>query len=130
VSFDPLATWVHLPDGPDATLLEVGPDFWQKLEARGDLSGGRLVSAYRFHADWTSWERHPAGDELVFQLSGAMDLVLDAGRGERSVALRGLAAVVVPRGVWHTARVLEPSEALFVTRGEGTEHRPLVRRST
>jgi hypothetical protein len=117
-AFDPLATFVHLPDGPTAALLEVTPDFWEKLDARRDLHAGRLVSAYRFTEDWTSWERHPAGDELVFQLSGAMDLVIEAPRGER----RGL---VGPGGAWHTARVLAPSEALFVTRGEGTEHRPV-----
>ena len=129
-AFDPLATFVHLPDGPAATLLELTPTFWQDLAARTDLQGGRLVSAYRFTEDWASWERHPAGDELVFPLSGAMDFVVDDGRTERTVSLRGRAAVVVPRGAWHTARVLEPSDALFVTRGEGTEHRPLTRRST
>ena len=128
-TFDPLATFVHLPDGPDATLLEVTPDFWEKLEGRTDLHGGRLISAYRFEADWTSWERHPAGDEIVVQLSGAMDFVVDEGRRERTLPLRGRAALVVPRGLWHTVRVLEPSEAIFVTRGEGTEHRPLTRRS-
>ena len=123
-AFDPLETFVHLPDGPEATLLEVTPDFWAKLESRSDLQGGRLVSAYRFTEDWTSWERHPAGDELVFQLAGALDLVLDEPSGERVVALRGRSAAVIPRGVWHTARVLAPSEAIFVTRGEGTENKP------
>jgi mannose-6-phosphate isomerase-like protein (cupin superfamily) len=122
-AFDPLATCVHLPDDPAATLLELTPDFWQELAARSDLHGGRLVSAYRFTEDWPSWERHPAGDELVFQLSGAMDFVVADGGGERTVSLRGRAALVVPRGAWHTARVLEPSEAIFVTRGAGTEHR-------
>jgi hypothetical protein len=124
--FDPLGTFVHLPDGPAASLLEVTPDFWQKLEARRDLHGGRLVSAYRFDADWDSWERHPAGDEIVVQLAGAMDFVVEEGGRERSIPLRGLAAVVVPQGAWHTARVREPSQALFITRGEGTEHRPLA----
>ena len=128
-AFDPLATYVHLPDGPVATLLEVTPDFWEKLETRRDLHGGRLISAYRFDADWTSWERHPAGDEIVVQLSGAMDFVVEDGGRERTVSLRGRAALVVPRGVWHTARVLAPSEAIFVTRGDGTEHRPLERSS-
>lgn len=129
-SFDPLATFVHLPDGPAATLLEVTPDFWPKLGTRRDLHGGRLISAYRFDADWTSWERHPAGDEIVIQLSGAMDFVLDEGGRERSIPLRGRAALVVPPGAWHTARVLAPSEAIFVTRGEGTEHRPLAKSRT
>ena len=123
-AFDPLTTFVHLPDGPGATLLPVTADFWQELAARTDLASGRLVSAYRFREDWTSWERHPAGDELVFQLSGAMDFVVDDGGNERTISLRGRAALVVPRGAWHTARVLEPSEAIFVTRGAGTEHRP------
>ena len=128
-AFDPLATYVHLPDGPAATLLEVTPDFWEKLETRTDLHGGRLITAYRFEQDWTSWERHPAGDEIVVQLSGAMDFVVEDRGRERTVSLRGRAALVVPRGLWHTARVLAPSEAIFVTRGEGTEHRPLERSS-
>ena len=55
-----------------------------------------------------------------------MDFELERANGERYiVTLRGRAAVVVPRGEWHTARVLEPSEAVFVTRGDGTQHRPL-----
>ena len=124
-AFDPLETFVQLADGPDALSLPVTPDFWQTLETRTDLHGGRLVSAYRFTEDWTSWERHPAGDELVIQISGAIDFVLEQPDGEHTVPLRGRAAVVVPRGVWHTARVLEPSEAIFVTRGAGTEHRPI-----
>jgi hypothetical protein len=128
MAFDPLDTYVHLPDGPDATLLEVGPDFWRKLATRSELQGGRLISAYRFTEDWTSWERHPAGDELVFQLSGELELVLDDGGRERTVSLVGRSAAVIPRGVWHTARVRAPSEAIFVTRGAGTEHRPLRER--
>ena len=84
-----------------------------------------MISAYRFTEHWTSWERHPAGDEVVVQLSGAMDLILEEADGERTVSLKGRAAVIVPRGVWHTAHVFEPSEAIFITRGEGTEHRPL-----
>jgi hypothetical protein len=125
-TFDPLSTFVQLSDGPDALQLPVTSDFWQTLGTRSDLQGGRLVSAYRFTEDWRSWERHPNGDELVIQMNGAMDLELERAGGERyTVALRGRSAIVVPRGEWHTARVLEPSEAIFVTRGEGTEHRPL-----
>jgi hypothetical protein len=40
------------------------------------------------------------------------------------IELRDRATVVVPRGTWHTAKVLEPSEALHITWGEGTQHRP------
>ena len=128
-SFDPLRTFVQLADGPEATPIEVTDDFWRTIETRRDLQGGRLVSVYRFVEDWTSWERHPAGDELVIQLSGSMDFILEQPGGEHCIPLRGRCAVVVPRGVWHTARVLEPSETIFITRGTGTEHRPLSRGS-
>ena len=30
-----------------------------------DCSEGRLVSLFRFEESWTSWEMHPAGEELV-----------------------------------------------------------------
>ena len=124
-AFDLNDSYVHLADGPSATPLEVGPDFWEKLGARSDLGEGRLVCAFRFSEDWTSWEVHPAGDEIVILLSGAIDLVLDEPGGERIVPLRGRGAFIVPQGVWHTARVHEPSEALHITRGAGTENRPL-----
>ena len=32
--------------------------------------------------------------------------------------------VLNPPGVWHTADVHEPGDALFITPGEGTEHKP------
>ncbi len=127
--FDPLRTYVHLPDGPDATLVPVTDDFWQTMDRRTELHEGRLLTATRFQtaADWPHWERHPAGDEIVCLLSGAMDLVLQEAGGERVVELRERAACVVPRGIWHRGIVRAPSCALFLTRGKGTEHRPLER---
>ena len=50
--------------------------------------------------------------------------MLDQSGGPRTVELRDRAAAVVPRGVWHTANVFGPSEALHITRGAGTTHRP------
>ena len=44
---------------------------------------------------WDTWERHRAGEAMV--------------KGN----------------VWHTTIVHEPGEALFITPGAGTEHRPL-----
>lgn len=123
-AFDVVDTYVHLEDGPAAVPLEVGDDFWETIGTRRDLGPGRLVCAFRFTEDWKSWEVHPDGDELVCLLSGAIDLVLEEDGGERVVSLRDRGACIVPRGVWHTARVLAPSEVLHVTRGAGTEHRP------
>jgi len=68
---------------------------------------------------------HPAGDELVYLLEGAVDMVLDEGDGERVVELRGRSAVLVPAGAWHRAIVHEPGDVLHITRGHGTQHRPV-----
>ena len=121
--FDLATTYLALADGPGAKRIEVGPDFWATIDERTDLSG-RLVAIFPYDADWNSWEMHPDGDEIVVLLSGAVDLVLDVPGGHRTVELRDRGAAVVPRGVWHTANVLGPSEALHITRGAGTTHRP------
>ena len=121
--FDLATNYLVLADGPEAKRIEVGPDFWQTIDERTDLAG-RLVAIFPYEADWTSWEVHPDGDEIVVLLSGAVDLVLDLPGGHHTVELRDRGAAVVPRGVWHTANVLALSEALHITRGEGTTHRP------
>ena len=90
-----------------------------------DLDEGRLVGLYRFEESWTSWEMHPAGDELVFALSGAVELVLQEAGGDRTIALGAGEGTLVPKGVWHTARVRTPGHVLHVTPGTGTQHRPL-----
>ncbi len=122
--FDLRETYVHLEDGPGAPTLEGGDEFWKTIQTRQDVQRGRLVCLFEFDADWTSWEMHPEGDEVVLLLSGSLDVVLEEAGGERVVELRGRSACIVPRGVWHTARVHEPSQALHITRGAGTKHRP------
>jgi oxalate decarboxylase/phosphoglucose isomerase-like protein (cupin superfamily) len=67
---------------------------------------------------------HPAGDEVVCLLSGAIDVVLEEQHGERVVGLEPGSTCIVPRGVWHRAIVHEPGDTLHITRGEGTQHRP------
>ncbi len=120
--FDLETTYLVLADGPEARRIEVGPDFWQTIDQRGDLAG-RMVAIFRYEADWNNWEMHPDGDEIVMLLSGAIDLVLEEAGGERTVELRDRSTVIVPRGIWHTANARGPSEALHITRGAGTRHR-------
>jgi mannose-6-phosphate isomerase-like protein (cupin superfamily) len=91
----------------------------------GDGAEGRLICVMPQEETWDSWERHPAGDEVVVLLSGRVDLVQDLDGAEHVVELRPGQAVINPAGVWHTARVHEPGIALFVTPGRGTEAKPL-----
>jgi uncharacterized cupin superfamily protein len=128
-AFDLSSTYVHLGLGGTATPM---PDFsWSPeyldaytLRTEADGSDGRLVCRLRQDATWDTWERHPAGAELVVLLSGRVDLVQDIDGEHRVVELHAGEAVVNPPGVWHTATVHESGDALFVTPGRGTEIRP------
>jgi mannose-6-phosphate isomerase-like protein (cupin superfamily) len=124
-AIDLCATYVHLEDGPNARPVAIGPDFWETIDRRTDLAGGRLVLVFHNAADWPTWEMHPAGEEIVYLLSGAVDLVLEEPDGERVLALRPGQAVIVPRGVWHRGIVHAPGDTLHITRGEGTQNRPV-----
>lgn len=75
--------------------------------------------------DWAGWETHPRGDEALYLLSGDMEIEFDAetGAGLRTRLAPGN-AMVVPKGVWHTAHVAKPSKLLSITYGAGAEHRP------
>ena len=116
---------------PDASIetLRVDDTFWPRLASGqlGDFHHEYLVSLHECDADWSNWERHPEGDEIVCLIDGDVTFVLDAEDGAQTVRLSDSGAyLVVPRGTWHTARVAAPSRLLFVTAGEGTEHRPLA----
>jgi quercetin dioxygenase-like cupin family protein len=93
-------------------------------DTAADGDEGRLVMIGSEEATWTSWERHPAGDELVVLLAGHGTLVQDLDGREHRVELHPGEAVINPRGVWHTFEVHEAGRALYVTPGRGTEHRP------
>jgi mannose-6-phosphate isomerase-like protein (cupin superfamily) len=122
-----LDTYVVLDSANAAREVAVTPTIWQDLSTKFDGFKGRtLVSRFEFDKDWDSWERHPNGDEVVVLVSGSGDLVLDEGGKERVVKLSKPGDfAVVPKGMWHTARVSVPTTMIFITPGEGTENRPL-----
>lgn len=122
-AFNTETTYVGWDGAGCAKLLPVGPDFWQAIRTRTDF-GGTLISAYTFENDWTSWERHPKGDEIVVCTAGRMQVILDKPDGEERVMLSPGEAVIVPKNTWHTANVAEMSRGLFITFGEGTENKP------
>jgi mannose-6-phosphate isomerase-like protein (cupin superfamily) len=123
-AIDPSQTYVHLDGSGAAQTVAGGEAFWSLPEAQIDRFGrGWMISEFECSADWPQWEMHPLADEFVYLLSGAAELILELAQGRAVVALRERAAVIVPRGVWHTARVLAPSRMLHVTMGEGTQHR-------
>jgi hypothetical protein len=90
-----------------------------------DGAEGRLVSEYLFTESWTNWERHPVGGEVVYCISGRLVLHQEMPSGEvvTTTLEAGQYAINAP-GIWHTADVESEARALFITAGQGTEHRP------
>jgi mannose-6-phosphate isomerase-like protein (cupin superfamily) len=73
-------------------------------------------------------EVHPDGDELLYVVSGTMELILDDGDertvgAETRILLRAGDAYVVPRDVWHRLESVEPSFLVHVTPGPNGGHR-------
>jgi mannose-6-phosphate isomerase-like protein (cupin superfamily) len=121
--------FIHL--GLGAKAVEQPPfsgmEWYEAYGARAAADGaeGRLVSQYTFTGDWTSWEMHPAGDEVVICMSGAMVLVQEHPDGRMvETPLAAGEYAINPAGVWHTADVSGAASAIFITAGEGTQHRP------
>ncbi len=124
---DLASTFVVLQPDQRAALIENSPGVFEELDRRfSGFKGHVLIATFAFEADWTTWERHPAGDELVCLLSGSATLVLDRDGARETIELQKTGEyVLVPKGAWHTARTHVPTNMLFVTPGEGTENKPV-----
>ncbi|MCA8916687.1 MAG: cupin domain-containing protein [Planctomycetes bacterium] len=133
MKLDLQSTFLLLDTDGDTIELPVTDDFWQQLMSGKPAdpkikllaaSEGRMVSAYEMTDDWDHWENHPAGDEVLVVLEGAMTLILEEGSEERLIELTAGKTAIVPRGVWHTAKVAMPTTLLAITPGQGSGHRP------
>jgi uncharacterized cupin superfamily protein len=89
-----------------------------------DGKEGRLVSMHTFSKPWDSWEMHPEGAEAVICTTGEITLVQEVDGEETRTVLQPGEYAINPPGVWHTAEVSEPSTAIFITAGVGTQMRP------
>lgn len=68
-------------------------------------------------------EMHPDGDEVLFLISGKIDVVLEQNDGETVVPVAPGQALVVPCGIWHRVLLREPSRLLYITPGPRAEWR-------
>lgn len=110
-------------DGQGAVRTHPIEGFWETVDRNPTLLS-TLVAAFVSTEDWANWEIHPGGDEVIILLEGRMTMVLDEPGGERRVAMAPGSTCIVPKGVWHTAKVAEASRFLALTYGAGTDHRP------
>lgn len=119
-------TYVVLGPDHSAIGVDVTATIWEELDRRFDcFKGCLLVAKFDFESDWPNWEIHPAGDEVVVLLSGYADMILDrGGRHQVSSLAQPGSFLIVPKATWHTARIATPTSLLFITPGQGTEHKP------
>ena len=122
--FDIQTTRLIMGPTGKATPKDVTPSFYEELDGEFDQFAGHvLISMHEFEEAWPTWERHPKGDELVYLLSGDVDIVLWSEEGEKMIRLDTAGSyVVVPQGTWHTARPRTRTAMLFATPGEGTQN--------
>lgn len=122
-TFDLSTTFIHLRDGGGAEPLEVTPSFWRESSEGYD----RLVGTFDFDSPEdlhsSMQEMHPEADEVLFVVSGAIDVVLQETDSERTVALEAGQAAIVPRGVWHRLVMRRPGSLLFINSRTGMQSR-------
>lgn len=101
-------------------------DWYQGYGERngGDGIEGRLVSMHTFSESWDVWEMHPKGSEVVLCTAGSIELVQEIDGEEVATTLSAGEYAINAPGTWHTANVDDSATAVFITAGEGTEHRP------
>lgn len=126
-SFELESTFIVIEPNLSAIPVDVTPTIFEDLNKRFDNFRGRwLVSCFTFNKDWTTWEIHPNGDEIVYLLSGEVEFILEQAGTRNSLRLSKAGSyVIVPKGTWHTAKTNVSTAMLFVTSGEGTDNRPL-----
>lgn len=119
--------FIVLSPDKKATLEKPDQELYERLDRRYDnFAGHELISCHEFSEDWAAWEIHPKGDEIVILLSGEVTFILDLEDGKKSITLyKSGDFAIVPQSVWHTAKTNLKSKVLFITPGEGTEHKTI-----
>jgi mannose-6-phosphate isomerase-like protein (cupin superfamily) len=119
-------TFVHLRDGGDAEAVELTPAFWRECSS-GQRTYDRLVGVFEFRSSEdlhsSMQEMHPEADELLFLISGAVDVLLQESDTERTVSLAAGQAAIVPRGVWHRLVMRQAGRLLVINSRTGMESR-------
>jgi mannose-6-phosphate isomerase-like protein (cupin superfamily) len=127
VPLDISSTFLRLRGDASVEPLSVDNTLWQRVMSGqlGDFHNEFLVAGGSCDADWARWEMHPNGDEIVCVLSGSVAFVIQHPDGNQTIELgKSGEYVLIPKGTWHIAKARGQCHMLFITPGEGTQHRP------
>ena len=131
----------YLELGPDGSALAIDPQvLWNELRERTrrprtqslfdtstEKSGESawLVGIYTMRGAWDLWERHTLGDEMIYVVSGKVEIVMEHDATESRVVLEEGASYVMPRNVWHRGGARSSGATLHITPRHGNEHKPV-----
>ena len=128
-AIDISSTPIHLGDADTAIVLRDftfdGESFMSYVdEHTSDNAPGRLMMIETSPADWSTWECHPQGAEIVHVLEGSGTFYQQVQEEEVAIPFQPGATLINPPGVWHTADVTEPMRAIYITPCPDTDHKP------
>lgn len=118
VRFDPSTHTVGLSRDLKASLVPSQPD--PPIPVSGATFGVVTMTENAPHGG----EMHPDGDEVLYLISGRVLVTLESDPVEKLEMAPG-DGVVVPKGVWHTVDIIEPSQIVYLTPGPNNRFRPL-----
>ncbi|MDE0692764.1 MAG: cupin domain-containing protein [Gammaproteobacteria bacterium] len=114
---DPSRFAFHLPADRSIQPAEQRPGPPERIDG---LTAGIV---HMTHAPPHGGEMHPDGDELLYVISGRVQVICDSDPAPLPLATGE--ACIVPKGEWHRLEMLEPTTLLHITPGPGHEHRPV-----
>ncbi|MCU1496270.1 MAG: cupin protein [Acidimicrobiales bacterium] len=110
-------TYLVIGPGGRVEVLPVEPG--PPPRVTGLLVSAPLMTRSPHHAG----ERHENGDEVLFVVSGAIRVRIEAPEGEVVVDAGPGQAAVVPQGCWHRVEVSEATQLLHLTPGPDNAYR-------
>ncbi len=117
--------FVVLSPDKKASIERCDATLYERLDKNYNGFGGHeLISCHEFSTNWSSWEIHPNGDEVVILLAGRATFILQLAEGEQTQQLAEVGDyIVVPKNIWHTVHTNVKTRLLFITPGEGTQNK-------
>lgn len=119
MKIDPKSQKVHITPERKAIVAELKPGPPERID------GYSIGVAHMTQNAPHGGEVHPDGDEILYLISGRVDVTLEEESGDRLLELSPGDMCVVPKGLWHRVDIREPSHLVFLTPGPNGDHRPL-----
>ena len=118
IKFDPATHTIGLNRGFDASTMPEQPD--PPVPFSGLTFGVATMSENSPHGG----EMHPDGDEVLYLISGQVNVVFE-DEDLDDVLMNPGDGLVIGKGLWHRVDILNPSQIVYLTPGPRNEYRPL-----